>query len=471
MRRWISKGRVILEPNDIRFGGGAATSVLHPLVALALLVSIALIFLLPRRQVVVPWLATIVLVPFGQVIVLFGIHFTIYRILVIAGLARTAGTRLPRKIPRLAGGFNRIDGYFILCTVAGCVVFSLQWMQGQAVIKELGSLLDAAGGYVVLRFLLRDREDLQRVVRVFAFVSVVMAVCMVNEQVTRRNVFGLLGGIPSVPAVREGRVRSQGAFEVYITAGVFGATALPLIIWLWSYTRSRAIAYWGILGASVMVATSNSSTPLLAYAAGIAGLCLWPLRHWTRTFRWTFALTLVGLHLVMKAPVWALIARVDLTGSSSGYQRYMLVDTCIRHFSDWWLIGARYYNTWGWDMWDLSNQYVADAFTGGLLTLGLFIAVISRSFGWLGSARRRAGDRRTKWLLWCLGSAVLGHTVAYFGIGYFDQIQVAWYALLAMIPVACLETVRRPIGKDSEALLTISAAEGAETWGALEMKP
>src|ERR1035438_2272523 len=90
-----------------------------------------------------------------------------------------------------------------------------------------------------------------------------------------------------------------------------------------------------------------------------------------RLLRWGILLALVGLHLVMKAPVWALISRIDLTGSSSGWHRYMLVDHCIRHFSDWWLLGFKSYNDWGWDMWDLSNQYVAYALTGGVLTLAL----------------------------------------------------------------------------------------------------
>src|SRR5260370_41970958 len=112
----------------------------------------------------------------------------------------------------------------------------------------------------------------------------------------------------------------------------------------------------------------------------------------------------------------------------------MLVDQCIKHFSDWWLIGVKNYDEWGFDMWDLGNQYVASAVTGGLATLVMFILVISRSFGRLGTARKLAeGDLDREWCMWCLGAAVLSHVVAYFGIGYFDQMQVAWYALLAII--------------------------------------
>jgi hypothetical protein len=114
-----------------------------------------------------------------------------------------------------------------------------------------------------------------------------------------------------------------------------------------------------------------------------------------------------------------------------------LVDGCIRHFSDWWLIGVKDYDTWGWDMWDLCNQYVAYAFTGGLATLIFFILIISRSFGKIGVARRAAaGLKPQEWMLWCLGAALLAHVVGYFGIGYFDQMQFSWYALLAMISAA-----------------------------------
>src|SRR5262249_45820233 len=159
---------------------------------------------------------------------------------------------------------------------------------------------------------------------------------------------------------------------------------------------------------TVVTVASNSSTPFLAYAAGIVGLCFWPLRRRMRTFRWGISLLLIGLHLVMKAPVWALIQRIDLTGSSSGFHRYMLVDQCIRHFTEWWLIGVKTYDQWGSDMWDLSNQYVAYAVTGGLATVAAFILVISRSFGRLGKARKAArDDRKRQWLLWCLGAALV----------------------------------------------------------------
>jgi hypothetical protein len=192
-----------------------------------------------------------------------------------------------------------------------------------------------------------------------------------------------------------------------------------------------------------MTITSHSSTPQMAYMVGIVGLVFWPARKHMRLFRWGLVSVLVVAHLVMKAPVWGLINRLDLTGSSSSYHRFMLMDNCIRHFTDWWLLGYRYYDQWGFDMWDLSNQYVAYALRGGLATLVVFILVISRSFGRLGSARKLAeGNLNQEWFFWCLGSTMLSHVIGYFGIGYFDQMQFAWYALLAII---CAATAVGPI--------------------------
>ena len=86
----------------------------------------------------------------------------------------------------------------------------------------------------------------------------------------------------------------------------------------------------------------------------------------------------------------------------------MLVDNCIRHFSDWWLLGYKYYNMWGWACGILCNQFVDVALKGGLLTLVCYIAIFSRSFGAIGTARKQVnGDRGQEWLLWCLGSPCL----------------------------------------------------------------
>jgi len=413
-----------------------------PLVGVALLIAIVLILTQRREKSITVFLLCCYTIPLGQVLVLGPLHFTAMRILIIAGLIRRATERASSSGGKFPGGFNPIDRMVVLWSVSASVVLTLQWMNVGMLIHELGDFLDGLGGYLVFRSLIPDSETIQRTVKVLATICIIQGACMINEQISHVNIFGYLGGAPIWVAVRDGKIRSAGIMGA-LYAGTFGGVLIPLFLWLWTKGQSRMLAGAGLVMATAMAITANSSTPLLAYAGSFLGLAFWPLRKQMRLVRWGIVGLLVSLHLTMKAPVWALINHIDLTGSSSGYHRFMLMDNCIRHFSDWWLLGYKYYDAWGWDMWDLCNQFVVCALTGGLLTLVCYISVFSRSFGALGNARKAVdADRGREWLLWCLGSTLFATVTAQFGINFMAQMLMCLFPILACISVATFEAMR-----------------------------
>jgi len=429
-----------MQPDNLRFGGGSADSAISPLVALWLLVAIVLILTLPREKAITPFLLAFFTIPIGEVVVLAGFHFTALRILILVGLLRRA--MLPKSTikGKYPGGFSAIDLVVVLWAVWAAAVEYIQFPQLPALVNALGSLLDTLGGYLVVRSLIPDGEAVRRTIKTLAIICAILGVTMINEQINHINVFGLLGGISTSVTVRDGHTRASGTFGC-LYAGAFAGVLIPLFLWLWTTEKkSRAIAFAGLAGASAMVFTSYSSTSWMAYGGSILGLAFWPLRKQTRLLRWAFSLCLIALHLVMKAPVWALIARVDLTGSSSGEQRYMLVDMTVKHFSDWWVLGAKDYGKWGWDSWDLCNQFVAVALTGGLLTLIFYIAIFSRSFGAIGRAMKQvSSNRKQQWLLWCYGSVMFATVIAHFGINYMAQLIMGLFPTVACISVVTFE--------------------------------
>ena len=239
----------------------------------------------------------------------------------------------------------------------------------------------------------------------------VTAIIMAYEQITGSNPYALLGGsrasFYASLMVRDGDLRATGSFGHPILAGTFAAVLLPLFIGLWWKARIyRRLALAGITAVTVMVVASHSSTPLLAYVAGLTGLCFWPFRNQMRLIRWSILLIVVSLHLVMKAPVWHLISRIDLVGGSSGYHRYELVNQCIRHFGDWWLIGVKDNGQWGWDMWDTANQYVATAQSSGFLPFLLFLSIIIYGFKYVGKLRRASTSRNEALFVWALAASL-----------------------------------------------------------------
>ncbi len=433
------------------FGGGASTTTMAPLVLVAMVIAVILILVLPRKYVIFPLLFLVFLVPTAEQLYVGGVHWFVSRILVLFGMLRIFWSAIATRTKVFSGGFNWIDRAFLWCTICQVCAVLLLFRSGDALINQVGFVWDFLGGYFLLRFLIQDEDDIYRAIKSLAWVALICGVCMVWERRTSQNIFGLIGAAYG-PEVRDGLARCQGPFAHELMAGAFGSTLLPLCLLLWKSGKAKAIAVLGLVGSFLMTWTSNSSTSLMSFLAGILAICFWPIRKSMRAMRWGIVFGLIALQIVMKAPVWFLIAHIDLTGGSSGYHRAELIDQFIRHFWDWCLIGVRGTGSWGWDMWDAQNQFVNVGETGGLAAFVLFIAMISVCFAKLGNARKAlAGDAKREWFFWLLGAALFSHIVGFFGVNYFDQTKFAWFALLAMISAATAPVLQQSVAPEAYA--------------------
>jgi hypothetical protein len=440
-------------PDRLKFGGGATQTFLNPAVLIVVLIAGVLLCVWPRKKALAVFLAAGLLIPVDQVLLIGPLHFYMLRLLLLFGIVRIIRAKASSKLSVFSRGINKIDISVILLTVFIAIDGIALFQVSGEVINQLGNLYTVFGLYFLLRSLIRDEEDVVRAIQTLAWVAAVIAVVMSYELATGHNPYALLGGARASNyaslAARADRFRAQGPFSHSILAGTFGAVLVPLFVGLWWRARRyRTIAIVGILASIVITFASNSSTPVLGGAAGVLALCLWPARRWMRAIRWGIVAMLIALHLVMKGPVWSLIEKIDVTGASSSWHRYMLVDQCIRHFGDWWLFGIKDTSVWGWDMWDTANQYVSVCENSGLIPFLLFVAALVYGFKYLGRARLAAGqDKKKALFIWALGSALFANAVAFFGISYFDQTMVAWYGLLAMIPAAMVVRPKRELSQ------------------------
>jgi hypothetical protein len=332
--------------------------------------------------------------------------------------------------------WTSFDTVFVAYSICNVVTFVLLWGgESGAIINRLGFLFNAWGMYFLLRFYLRDSDDVLRATKTLVWVFALVAVGMTTEMNTGRNYFSILGGVTPMSSLRAGKVRAQGPFEHPITAGTIGTCLVPLCAGAyWVNKRNRRIALLGLASAVAVAVSARSSTAMMTIVAAAFGLLFWKYRRNLRLLRWGVVAALVGLHIVMKAPVWAILARIDLTGASTGYQRYLLVDQFFRRFGEWWLVGTRTVDDWGFDMWDTINTFVAAGTSGGLLNFVLFVALFVVGFRSIGRRLRLASsDPLLCRELWAMGVLLFSYAVAFFGIAYFDQSQFVWYANLAMI--------------------------------------
>jgi hypothetical protein len=317
----------------------------------------------------------------------------------------------------------------------------------EALKFKLGVSYDAIGMYFLFRCLVRSFADVEMATVGFVVASVPVTLAFMVEHSTGHNLFAFMGGVPAMTEVRDGRLRCQGAFAHSILAGCFWAAVLPLIVAQW--WRGRSGRKWAVVGSitsCTIIVMCASSTPVAAVMfAGVAA-CFYPLRNRMRWIRWGAVAALLPLQMVMKNPVWHLIVRADIVGGSTGWHRYHLIDEAIKHFGEWWAVGTQDTAHWGYGLEDVTNQYVLEGVRGGVLTLALFVAIISLAFAGVGRLVRCARNQRERILAWALGVSLFVHVTSFIGVSYFGQINMLWYLTLAMIgslaPARAL--VRRP---------------------------
>lgn len=418
------------------FGGGTSTNI-TPVGICILILGCLAILLVRRKWLTVPFLVITLLMPIGQVIVVFGAHLSIWRFLIFVAGMRISWLAFITRTDPFPGPLNLLDKVFVGWAVCNAIAYSILWSDTGAFLNRLGFLYTGIGTYFLLRYLIRDRADVIRVIRLLAIVAVPIAISMAIEHSTGRNPFAMLGGLDELSNVRDGRVRAQGPFLHPIVAGSFGAVEFPLFVALWFEGRgNRLSAALGMVAATVIAITAASSTPLIAYVCGVMALCFWPLRRRMRTVRWCAVILLIALQLTMRAPVWFLMNRVAAVIGGTGWHRAELIDQFVHRFFEWWLIGTRDNANWGLDMWDTINAYVRAGVEGGLVTFLLFLSILVIGFKRIGRAQMLTkDDPNNECLLFALGATLFSNAVAFLGIIYFDQSAIAWYLTLVLISV------------------------------------
>lgn len=428
-----------MRPDDPHyyFGGGSPDTHITALALCITVLASLLILVLPRKYVIVPFLFVGLLVYMSQDVVIAGLHFQVFRLLILVGWIRMATDGYFSGKGRFPERLNSLDKVLLLWACCNAVTYTILWGAFGALVYKLGFLYTTLGSYFLLRYVIRDREDVVRAIKTLAVVCAIIAAFMMLEHSTGRNAFSIFGA-RALSEVRYGKVRAQGPFMHPLIAGLFGAMLLPLFVGLWWQGRAhRFVAGLGGIASTAMVFASSSTTPLMTLLAGIGGLCFWPFRGRMRLIRWALVSGLVGLQMVMKAPIWFLFAKLALVTGGTGWDRSELIEQFVRHFSEWWLIGTQNNASWGYDMWDSINGYVNAGTEGGLITFILFIAVLVCGYKIVGRSRALAtGDRKSELLIWAIGACLFANTVGFFGEIYYDQSVIGWYAILVMISVA-----------------------------------
>jgi hypothetical protein len=362
---------------------------------------------------------------------------------------------------------NSLDAVVLALYAYATAVYLIQHQEGQ--LTQVGIAVDAIFFYFSFRALVASVEDLAWLLRGLVVLLIPYVALLWFESLTFQNPFAAIGGVELARAgdrwVREGRLRATGSFGHPSLLGTLGGSFLPLYVAMALNRGHRAV---GIVGTNLCVAVvlaSNSGGPVLCAVAAMMAWLLWPMRLSMRFIRVALVALTVLAALLMKDPIWYLIARLGSVTGGDAYHRSLLLDVAFQNLDKWWLAGMPLRDTAWWLPYnntltghvDLTNTFLQFALTTGLGSLSLLITLLVTAYKRLGraleSARRDEVEQgaRTERLLWGLGAVLFVHVVNWFAIAYWDQTMAVWFLHLALVGSLTNQTL---ITQESEIVAT-----------------
>jgi len=240
------------------------TTEVHPVGVAALALLTALALLVPRRWSTLPVILLLCFIPAGQRIAIATVDFTFIRLLMMVIWGRLV---LRSEIKAFA--WNHLDRAMVVWAVTLFTFGTLQAMTLTALVNRVGVAIDAMMVYFFFRLVIRDADDLIHIAMQFMVSGFAVAVFFFIENRTQHNMFGVLGGVPLITDVRDGRLRCQGAFAHAILAGCFWACLVPFYFARGWLGRGWLFPLFGTMATLAIVLLCASSTPIMAVLFGV----------------------------------------------------------------------------------------------------------------------------------------------------------------------------------------------------------
>jgi hypothetical protein len=399
-------------------------------VAILLFVA-GLMWLVPRRYMIAPYILTACLIPASEEIVILGFNFQPARVLVLIGMVRALLGEAARQYR-----FVPLDGLILLWGFNLAAVSILREPTMQMFVRQTGVLYEIFGMYFLARLTIQSRAQVHVALTTLAVCALVSL--PLGHPRGRHAAAAAGDHLPDARRLRP-PAREQGARLQRVPPGHrlrqlhvrLGRTALGAMALDHGpagdarpgrNARRHRLRHPVQLGNDAEHAHGGDVRhPALLLSAG-RSLC-----------RLGRALFMASYHFFWPGGQWwGLVARASSIVGGSGFHRAELIKQFWLRIDEWALKGSEDVTHWN-IVGDPANHWVTEGLKGGLLGLILFTAVVVMCFIVVGRALKATPARRDQALFWAIGCGMFAFCVSFIGLANFGQINVLWFGLIGMI--------------------------------------
>lgn len=415
---------------------------MSPLGALFVIALCICILILPRQYSALPFFLSIMYLTRFEKVDLAGFSFFGYRIVLFAAAIRIIMRGEIKGLP-----FQKYELLLFANLIWIAIAAGLREKSLIVLLNNLSTGFDAGIAYLFARSTFNKLDDIRIVGLMFCIIMVPLMLLLVAEKHTLHNFFSIFNGAREVPLIRNGKVRAAGPFAHAILAGTVAAVHIPLAIY--TLKDNKIMGVLGCIAILGVIYACSSSGPIMSFSFAVIAMAIWYKRDNLVIYRNRIYASIIVLEIIKLfrgGHVWDLLARIDLTGSSTGWHRSALITSWLQHFNEWWLIGTNFTRHWmptgvtfSPDHTDITNHYIAQAVNGGTISIVVFIYLIYRSFKNIGICLQKYVLVQEKLVLWSLGSILFAHTATFISVAYFDQTILLYFFLIGTITAIFLK--------------------------------
>lgn len=409
----------------------------------------------PVRALAV-YLTVIMWYPMYLVITIGTIDMTLSRIVVTVLLLKCLANADLRNKFKWCPLDTWVIIYMLICVIIP-FISSVTHTSQQLLENRGGFLTDSLFVYIVARLCLKDRPAMIALIKWVTVALVPLALLGIIETTTGWQPFIHLRvfahwGIYSPLDSRFGFYRAVGPFPQPILFGSFFVMLLPLVYYLRNvpnYPRILAYLLSGIVIAGAL--SSMSSGPLSIMMVAILCIIMERFKGWIKPALIGFIICCLFVELASNRHLYHVFFALFNPLGGHGYHRARLIDSAIKNFDEWWLVGYRGLDP-GWlpisaiTFTDVTNMYLVNGVSYGILGIIAFCGMLICSMREMFRLHNSSNDPKIKSWAWALGSTVLILIVACLGSNIRGQVQFLFYVILGM--VGSSSNLRVKVGKN-----------------------
>lgn len=413
-----------------------------PAFIILLIILCVSICVIQKQRMIIPIVIAICFMPADISFKIATLDFSTLRVLVFTGFLRLIFSSEKGQIT-----LNKIDYLFIIYQVLGSIIYILASdPKINATIFKAGNLFDSLLLYYILRHIIKDENDIELFVKTCSFSILFLLPFAAYEYYSATNLFSILGR--SSISMRDGEVRVACTFSHAILFGSFAAAVTPLLITA-NELRKKILGKIAILSCFFYTFVCGSSGPLIAMAAGLFYTFFFRWKKYGRHLYWLTLSIAFFIHFAGNGSLWGFIYTRLSFGSSTGYHRFLIVDSAIKEFSEWWLLGyGNHAPQWHSKYWpwahatftDITNQYILVGVRGGLITMILFIILCYQAVKSTGRCAITQTTIEKQRLYWGITVTILVHCISFLSVSYFGQITMLFYLSIALAALSLEKT-------------------------------